>query len=146
MKFEQNWLSGFIAEVVWRADARMDGRTEARTDGQQTKSDHNSSSWAELRWAKKLPYECARRDCLLAVSSTEALDPLLGSYVTLDLESCFGILINNFLHRIVSFKIFVNPNPNPNPNSHWKYTIYLEHWQFLQVGNAFLSWNFVKKP
>ena len=29
-----------------------DGRTDARTDGRRTKSDHNSSSWAELRWAK----------------------------------------------------------------------------------------------
>ena len=28
-----------------------DGRTHARTDGRRTKSDHNSSSWAELRWA-----------------------------------------------------------------------------------------------
>ena len=34
-------------------DGRTDGRTDARTDGRRTKSDHNSSSWAELRWAKK---------------------------------------------------------------------------------------------
>ena len=29
-----------------------EGRTHGRTDWRQTKSDHNSSSWAELRWAK----------------------------------------------------------------------------------------------
>ena len=28
--------------------------TDGRTDGRQAKSDHNSSSWAELRWAKKV--------------------------------------------------------------------------------------------
>ena len=30
----------------------MHRRTDGRTDGRRTKSDHNSSSWAELRWAK----------------------------------------------------------------------------------------------
>ena len=46
MKFEQNWLSGFRGEVIWKC---------WRTDRRRTKSDHNSSSWAELRWAKKHP-------------------------------------------------------------------------------------------
>ena len=36
-----------------RTDGRTDARTDGRTDGRRTKSDHNSSSWAELRWAKK---------------------------------------------------------------------------------------------
>ena len=27
---------------------------DGRTDGRRTKSDHNSSSWAELRWAKNI--------------------------------------------------------------------------------------------
>ena len=36
-----------------RTDGRTHGRTDGRTDGRRTKSDHNSSSWAELRWAKK---------------------------------------------------------------------------------------------
>ena len=31
----------------------MDWQTDTRTDGRRTKSDHNSSSWAELRWANK---------------------------------------------------------------------------------------------
>ena len=31
----------------------INGRTHRSTDGRQTKSDHNSSSWAQLRWAKK---------------------------------------------------------------------------------------------
>ena len=35
-------------------DGRTDGRTHGRTDGRRTKSDHNSSSWAELRWAKNI--------------------------------------------------------------------------------------------
>ena len=36
-----------------RTDGRTDARTHGRTDGRRTKSDHNSSSWAELRWANK---------------------------------------------------------------------------------------------
>ena len=37
-------------------DGRTDGRTHGRTDGRRTKSDHNSSSWAKLRWAKNRIY------------------------------------------------------------------------------------------
>ena len=38
-----------------------DGRTHGRTDGRRTKSDHNSSSWAELRWAKNGPLPLWKR-------------------------------------------------------------------------------------
>ena len=59
MKFEQNWLMcSFRGEVVLKMlTDGMHGRTHARTDGRygrRTKSDHNSSSWAKLRWAKKI--------------------------------------------------------------------------------------------
>ena len=41
--------------------SRLKMLTDGRTDGRRTKSDHNSSSWAELRWAKKNHFS---RPCL----------------------------------------------------------------------------------